>query len=131
MANIRCAPYLSSFVTGYRLFVICHSEGGQSYGTALRPGPVSVPVSSMPSLTRNSPGNLLSHALFAAGTYSRAFPSMPETPGTWAARPAEWIKDAPGQVRSCTQRNILYFRPAAAISNAWLCPLQAFKAAPV
>ena len=33
---------------------------------------------------------------------------MAVTPGTWAARPAEWISDAPGQVRSCTHRNMPY-----------------------
>ncbi len=56
---------------------------------------------------------------------------MAATPGTWAARPAEWISDAPGQVRSCTHKNMPYFRAAAAINSDWLCPLHAFSAAPV
>jgi len=44
--------------------------------------------------------------------------------------PAEWINDAPGHVRSWTQRNILYFFATAAISTAWLWPLHAFNATP-
>src|SRR5438093_13476533 len=95
------------------------------------PGPVRRLVSSVPSVTRKRPGNLSTQDLFAAGTYWREFPSIPDTPGTCAAMLAEWTNEAPGQVRSWTQRYILYFWQAAAISIAWLCPLHAFNAAPV
>ena len=88
-------------------------------------------VSIVPSLMTKMPGNLLSQDLFAAGTYSRALASIVVTPGTCAASPAFSISDAPGQVRSCTQRNILYFWAAAAISSDWLRPLQALSATPV
>jgi hypothetical protein len=44
---------------------------------------------------------------------------------------ADWIRDAPGHVKSCRQRNILCFSATEAISIIWLCPLQAFSAAPV
>ena len=73
----------------------------------------------------------MAQGALAAGRYWRELASIPDTPGTWAAMPAEWISDAPGQVRSCTHRNILYFCPAAAMSMVWLCPLHAFKATPV
>ena len=53
------------------------------------PGPVSTPVSIVPSVTRKMPGKRASHARFAAGTYCREFASMAATPGTWAAKPAE------------------------------------------
>src|SRR5207253_843375 len=61
----------------------------------------------------------------------RASASIAATPGTCAASPAECTRDAPGHVRSCTQRNILYFCAAAAISSDWLCPLQALSAMPL
>src|SRR5580693_6272656 len=68
--------------------------------TAPRPGRRSADVSSMPSRTLKMPGNSSSQGLLAAGTYSRALASIAATPGMCAAKPAEWISDAPGQVRS-------------------------------
>src|SRR5579862_3397864 len=88
--------------------------------TTLRPGLSRADVSIIPSWILKIPGNLSSQAWFAAGTYWRALASMAATPGTCAASPAEWISDAPGHVRSCTHRNILFFCAAAAISNTWL-----------
>ena len=85
----------------------------------------------MPVADLEDAGEALLPGLFAAGTYWRALASMPATAGTCAAIPAEWISEAPGQVRSCTQRNIPYFCAAAAISIAWLWPLHAFSATPV
>ena len=67
----------------------------------------------------------------ATGKYCLEFASIPDTPGTCEAIPAECTKDAPGQLRSCTHKIILYFCPAAAISIAWLWPLHAFRAMPV
>ena len=82
---------------------------------------------------------LLEHSAGDAGPASaEAMPTSPDQapsgdaePAGSDAMPAEWISDAPGQLRSCTQRNILYFCPAAAISMAWLWPLQAFRAMPL
>ena len=68
---------------------------------------------------------------FAAGQYCREFDSIAATPGTWAAKPADWMSDAPGHVRSCTHRNMPNFWSAAAIKSDWLFPLHAFSAAPV
>src|SRR5574340_17448 len=112
---------------------ILSQKGGVclNYATGLSPGRCRTEVFMYPSFTLKIPGNLDSHALLAAGTYWRALASMAATVGTCAARPAEWIREAPGQVRSCTQRNILNFWAAAAISSAWVCCLQAFSAAPV
>src|SRR4051794_36086654 len=91
-----------------------HDNEGQAVQTAPRPAAVSTLVSRVPSVTRKNVGNFASHGAFAAGQYWRALASIAVTPGTWAARPAEWISDAPGQVRSCTHRNIPYFCAAAA-----------------
>ena len=64
-------------------------------------------------------GNFSFHAALAEGTYWRLLASMVKTPGTCEARLAEWTSEAPGQVRSCTQRKDLYFWAAAAIKTAW------------
>src|SRR5215813_10638994 len=99
--------------------------------TALSPLPFRLSVRSVPSFTTNNPGNRFSQGLLATGIYCLELASTPATPGTRAAIPTEWISDAPGQVRSCTVRNILYFCAAAAINIACDWPLHAFKATPV
>src|ERR1017187_366022 len=78
----------------------CSDRFHRTRQTAPSPGRRSVEVSIMPSRTLKIPGNLSSHGLFAAGTYSRALASIAAPPGMCAASPAEWISDAPGQVRS-------------------------------
>src|SRR5579859_3253650 len=85
--------------------------------TAPRPRLVRHSVCIEPSVMRKMPGKRSSHGRLAAGTYWREFDSMADTPGTCAASPAEWISDAPGQLRSCTHRNMPYLRAAAAISS--------------
>src|SRR4051812_45376320 len=65
-----------------------------------RPGPSSPVVRIQPSFTSKMPGNFFSQPRFAAGTYSRALASSPETPAKWLAMPTEWTSAAPGQVRS-------------------------------
>src|SRR5207253_8297320 len=70
------------------------------YVSAARPGPFRFVVRIIPSLTRKTPGNFSCQALFAIGTYCRAFASTAVTPGTRAASPTECTRDAPGQVRS-------------------------------
>ena len=92
---------------------------------------MSWPVFISPSWMVKSPGKRDSQAAFAAGTNWRALASIPAFFGTRAAMPAEWISDAPGQVRSCTQTNIPYFCAAAASRTACVCPLHAFNATPV
>src|SRR5438094_774456 len=101
------------------------------YVTAPSPGPFRFAVHIIPSLTRKIPGNFCSQGLFALGMYWRALASTAVTRGTRAASPTECTRDAPGQVRSCTHRNMLCFCAAAAMSSAWLCPLQALSANPV
>src|SRR5581483_4576286 len=96
-----------------------------THSTAPMPSPVSVSVAIVPSVMRKIPGKRPSHGLFPAGMYCREFDSMAATPGTWAARLADWISDAPGQVRSCTHRNMPNFCAAAARIRDWLCPLHA------
>src|SRR5690349_18886946 len=96
-----------------------------------RPGPPMSAVRMYPSVILKMPGKRSCHRALAAGTYSRAFASMPATAGTRAEMPTDWISDAPGHVRSCTHTNILYFCAAAAISTVWLWPLHAFSATPV
>src|SRR5450759_1110220 len=76
-------------------------------------------------------GELLLPPRIAAGTYWRALASTALVPGTYAAMPTECTSAAPGHVRSCTQRNILYFCAAAAIRSDPVCPLHAFSATPV
>src|SRR5207249_9367942 len=71
--------------------------------TAPRPGLFKPLVSIVPSVMWKIPGNRSSQALLALGTYCLELASMAATVGTWAARPAEWMSDAPGQVRSCTR----------------------------
>ena len=93
-------------------------EGGAvPIQTAPSPGPISSPVRIVPSVMLKMPGCDRSHAAFAAGQYWRAFASTARTPGMWAASPADWISDAPGQVRSCTHRNMPNVCAAAAISS--------------
>src|SRR5260221_12991875 len=89
----------------------------QRFSTAPSPILFNSEVSIVPSVIRKIPGNLPSHALLAAGMYCRELASIAATPGTWAARLADWIKDAPGQVRPCTQRNNLCFPATDAIST--------------
>lgn len=67
----------------------CSDRFHRSRQTAPSPGLSNPEVSSMPSRTLNMPGNLSSHGLFAAGTYSRALASIAATPGMRAARPAD------------------------------------------
>ena len=78
----------------------------------------------MPSAILNMDGNRTSQPSLAAGQYCRALPSMAAAVGIRAASVAEWRNDAPGQVRSCTQRNMRNFCAAAPIRRAPLCPLQ-------
>src|ERR1039458_3457897 len=98
------------------------------YSLVHNPLPSNPSVRIQPSLTMKMPGNLVSHPAFAAGTYWRALASTALVPGTCAAMPTECTSAAPGQVRSCTQRNILYFCAAAAMSSDPDCPLHAFSA---
>lgn len=78
----------------------CSGRFHRARQTAPSPGPFRPEVSISPSRTLKIPGNLSSQGLFAAGTYSRALASIAATPGICAAKLAEWIRDAPGQVRS-------------------------------
>src|SRR6266511_2525826 len=71
----------------------------------LRPGPVSVEVSTVPSVMWNRPGYFLSQPALAIGTYCRELPSIAATCLTCAARPAECTNEAPGHVRSWTHMN--------------------------
>src|SRR2546422_2998318 len=95
------------------------------------PGPFISRVCSIPSVTRNIPGNRDSHALFACGRYWRAFASTEVMVGTRACRLAVWISAAPGQLMSPPQRNIRSFPPTAVIRIMWVSPLGDFTAAPV
>src|SRR3984957_7384687 len=99
-------------------------------GMTPKPGPKVPNVRTCPSRTVKIPGNRLSQPAFAAGTYWRAFASMPLTPGTCAARVTECTNDAPGQVRSCAHRKTFRFIASAAMSSDMLCPLHALMAAP-
>src|SRR5258708_37602868 len=81
------------------------------------PGPSNPRVSMRPSLTSKMPGKRFSHPRLAAGTYSLELASSADTPGTCAAMPTECTSAAPGHVRSCTHRNILYFCAAAASNS--------------
>ena len=54
---------------------------------------------------------------FPDGQYWRALPSMAATPWMQAARLAECRNEAPGQVRSWTQRNMPYFFTSTATFN--------------
>src|SRR5271169_2755726 len=82
-----------------------------------RPTLFSTPVVTVPSATLNRPGYFLAHGLLAAGQYCRPFPSTAATVGILAASDADCKNDAPGQVRSCTQRNMPNFWAAAASSS--------------
>ena len=88
-----------------------------------RPGPSRPAVCSHPSRTSKMPGNFFSQPALADGTYSRALASSAEVPGTCAAMPTECTSAAPGQVRSCTHRNMRYFCAAAASSRVSRLPL--------
>src|SRR5580698_4177527 len=87
----------------------CGSGYECSSGHDPSPGPSIPPVRISPSLTTKIPGNFFSHPAFAAGTYWRALASIAFTPGTCAAKVTEWTRDAPGHVRSWTQRNTFFF----------------------
>jgi ribosome biogenesis protein Tsr3 len=66
-----------------------------------------------------------------AGQYCRPFPSIAAIVGSRAAMLAECKKENPGQVKSCTHRNMPYFWAAAPINKASVWPLQALSATPL
>ena len=61
-----------------------------------RPGPPISSVRMYPSVIVKMPGKRCRHGSFAAGTYCRAFASMPATAGTRAEMPTEWIERRAG-----------------------------------
>src|SRR5262245_59914516 len=96
----------------------------------VRPTPPSTLVSMWPSRIVNTPGNFAAHDALADGQYWRALPSIAVTGAMWAARPADWRNDWPGQVRSCTHRNMSDFCSAAAMRSDCDCPLHDLSATP-
>src|SRR5580704_14743362 len=96
-----------------------------------RPILFNTPVATWPSVTLKSPGYFFAQSLLAWGQYWRLFPSTAATVGMRAASEADCRNEAPGHVRSCTQRNILNFCAAAASSNESVCPLHVLSATPL
>src|SRR5262249_45052152 len=111
----RAQTQLAHFESGLAEQALAHGWTSLSFHnlnqsvTALSPAAVSTPVCMVRWVMWKRPGQRPCQGRLAAGQYWRAYDSMAATPGTCAARPAEWISEAPGQVKSCTHRNMPYF----------------------